>query len=161
MIPPSSPNQEALFNQARECTALITYGKARYTTKTSIKLDNPYTVPKTYWSIINRFLNTKKIPILQSILANGKLISDFQKKTYLFNNQFTSQCTPIKNTSRLPNFQYKTGKRLTSIEINNTDILLIIKNLHVDKTDGWDNLSIRTFTFCNKSLILSLKLIFN
>ena len=50
----------------------------------SAKLDNPQTVPKTYSSIVNRFLNTKKISIIPLILVNGKLISDFQKKANLF-----------------------------------------------------------------------------
>ena len=54
-------------------------------------LGSPETAPKTYWSTINRFLNTKKIPVIPFILVNGKLISDFQKKVNLFNNHFASQ----------------------------------------------------------------------
>ena len=52
----------------------------------SAKSDNLETAPKTYWSIISKFLNTKKIPIIPLILVNGKLISDFQEKANLFNN---------------------------------------------------------------------------
>ena len=63
----------------------------------SAKLDNPKTVPKTHWSIMNKFLSNKKAPIIPSFLVNGKLVSDFEQKANLFNNYFTSQCTPIAN----------------------------------------------------------------
>ena len=45
----------------------------------SAKLDNPKTVLKTYRSIINKFLSNK-IPIIPSILVNGELVSDLNKK---------------------------------------------------------------------------------
>ena len=41
------------------------------------KLDNPKTVPKTYWSIMNKFLSNKKTPIMSSVL-NGELGPDFE-----------------------------------------------------------------------------------
>ena len=100
------------------------------------KLDNPKTVPNTYWSIINKFLSNKKIPIIPPILVNGELASDFKQKANIFNNHFASQCTPIKNGSKLPNFTNKTEKRLTSFDIKDHDILLIIKNLNVNKAHG-------------------------
>ena len=40
------------------------------------------------------------------------------------------------------------------------DILLIIKNLNVDKAHGWDQLSIRMIKACGKSISFLLKLIF-
>ena len=125
------------------------------------KLDSPETAPKTYWSIISRFLNTIKIPIIPPILVNGKLLSDFQEKSNLFNNHFTAQGTPIQNTSKLPNFKHKTDKRLTSLEINEDDMLLIIKILNLYKAHGWDNLSTRMIKICSKSLTLLLNSIFN
>ena len=57
---PLSYNQEALLNQARECTA-FTKAKERHIAKMSAKADNPETAQKTYWSIINKFLNTKNV----------------------------------------------------------------------------------------------------
>ena len=106
----------------------------------SAKLDNPKSVLKTYWSIIYKFLSNKKAPIIPSVLVNGELVSDLEQKANLFNNCFASQCTPIKNSSKLPNFSYKTEKILTSFDIKDDDILSIIKNLNVDKADGWDQL---------------------
>ena len=71
---------------------------------------------------------------------NGELVSDFKQKANIFNNHFASQCTPIKNGSKLPNFIYKTEKRLISFDIKDDDILLIIKILNVNKAHGWDQL---------------------
>ena len=56
----------------------------------SPKLDNSKSVPKTYWSIINKFLSYKKIPIISPTLVNGELISDFKQKANIFSNHFAS-----------------------------------------------------------------------
>ena len=53
--------------------------------------------------MINKFLSNKK-PIIPTILVNGELVSDFEQKGNLFNNNFASQCTHILNGSKLPNF---------------------------------------------------------
>ena len=78
----------------------------------------------------------------------------------MFNNYFASQCTPIKNGSKLPKFTYKTEKILTSFDIKDDDILSIIKNLNVDKAHGWDQLSIRMIKTCGDAITFPLKLIF-
>ena len=157
---PTVSNKEALNIQSQESTSLINELKDRYIATMSAKLDNPKTVPKTYWSIINKFLSSKKIPIIPPILVNGELVSYFKQKANMFNNHFASQCTAIKNSSKLPNFSYKTEKRLTSFDIKDDDILLIIKNLNVNKAHGWDQLSIRMIKACGNSISFPLKLIF-
>ena len=119
--------------------------------KMSAKLDNPKTVPKTYWSIT---------PIIPPVLVNGELVSDFKQKANLFNNYIVSQCTPIKNGSKLPNVSYKNEKTLTSFDIKDDDILPIIKNLNVDKAHGSDQLSIRMIKTCGDSITFPLKLTF-
>ena len=124
----------------------------------SAKLDNPKSVLKTYWSIIYKFLSNKKTPIIPSVFVNGELVSDLEQKANLFNNYFASQCTPIKNSSKLPNFSYKTEKILTSFDIKDDDILSIIKNLNVDKAHGWDQLSIRMIKTCGDAITFPLKL---
>ena len=77
----------------------------------------------------------------------------------MFSNYFASKCTPIKNSSKLPNNSYKTKKILTSFDIKD-DILPIIKNLNVDKAHGWDQLSIRMIKTCGDTITFPLKLIF-
>ena len=126
----------------------------------SAKLDNCNTAPKTYWSIISRFLNKRKVPAIPPILADGKLVSDFKTKSELFNFHFAAQCTLVKNTSRLPKIKYRTDKRLNSFTINENDIFLIIKNLNPDKAHGWDNISIRMIQLCGKEIVLPLQLLF-
>ena len=56
----------------------------------SSKLDCPDTGSKTYWFIINRILNKKKIPNIPLLLVNNKLVSDFHKKAELFNRHFAA-----------------------------------------------------------------------
>ena len=87
---PTVSNKEVLDIQSQECTLLINESKDRYIAKMSPKLDNSKSVPKTYWSIINKFLSYKKIPIIPPTLVNGELISDFKQKADIFSNHFAS-----------------------------------------------------------------------
>ena len=111
---PSEYNKETLINQSNECTKLyivcIIEAKQNYIAKMSSKLDFPDTASKTYWAIINRFLNKKEIPNIPPLLVNNKLVSDFHKKAELFNRHFAEQCTLVQNTSTLPVFNFKTNK---------------------------------------------------
>ena len=66
-----------LLHQVSECTKLIVEAKDKHLTKLNSKLDSPDTAPKTYWSIINRFLNNKKIPIIPLGSFQSKLIHAF------------------------------------------------------------------------------------
>ena len=118
----------------------------------SAKLDNPKTVLKTYWPTINKFLRNKKNSIITPVLVNGELVLDFKQRDNLFNIYFASQCTPIKNGSKIPNFSYKTKKILTTFGRKDDDILSIIKNLNVDKAHGWGQLSIRMIKACGDSI---------
>ena len=81
---------------------MIVEAKERYKNKLSKKLDDPSTMPKVYWSILNTFLNNKKMPNIPPLKVNGKIISNFDKKAKLFNSYFVSQCTPINNSSVPP-----------------------------------------------------------
>ena len=63
---------------------------------------------KAYRSILNTFLNNKKIPNIPPLNVNGKIIYNFEKKAKLFNSYFASQCTPINNSSVLLPLEYKT-----------------------------------------------------
>ena len=50
----------------------------------------------------------------------------------------------------------KLKKRLTSFDTKDDDILPIIKNLNVDKVDGWDQLSIRMIKASGTSISFPL-----
>ena len=129
-------------------------------TRLNAKLKNPSTGPKTYWSILNRFLSNKKLPIIPPILVDDRVVSNFAEKAELLNSYFASQYTPVTNKSQLPFSQFKTGKRIEKITFTDDDINLIIKNLNGDKAYGWDNVSIRMIKLCGKSIAHPLSLIF-
>ena len=151
-----------LLYQVSKSIKLIVEAKDKYLAKLSSKLGNPYTAPKTFWSIINinRFLNNKKIPIMSPVFFEGKLISDFERQDELFNNHFASQCYFVKNASTLLNVEDKTDVRLDNVEINENDILSIIKNLNASKAHGWHKISIIMIKLCGKTIAFPLKLIF-
>ena len=67
-----------LLHQVSECIKLFVEGRDKDKTKLSWNLDRPDISTKTYWSIINKFLNNKVIAIIASVLFEGKLISDFE-----------------------------------------------------------------------------------
>ena len=88
------------------------------------------------------------------------MVSDFCERANLFNNLFASICTPIKNSSLLLLFSYRTNARIISFDIMDEDILLIIKNLDPARAHGWDNISIKMIKTCSESLTVPLKMIF-
>ena len=73
-------NKNLLVNTANECTRLIIVAKEKNLIRLSAKLEYPITAPKTYWSILNRFLSNKKIPIILRILVDDKVVSNFAEK---------------------------------------------------------------------------------
>ena len=87
-------------------------------------------------------------------------MSDFSVKADLFNDFFASICTPIKNSSVLPPLTYRTNKKLNSLRISEQDILLIIKAVDSSKAHGYENLSIKMIKFCEESITIPFKIIF-
>ena len=51
-----------------------------------MKLSNPETSSKAYWSILKSFVNDKKIPIILPLYHDGSFITDFRQKAELFNS---------------------------------------------------------------------------
>ena len=115
-----------VLEKSEECTNLISEAKKNYILKMTSKLEDTNTAPKTYWSILSRFLYNKKIPAIPPLFVDGTFISSFGEKANLFNIFFASICTPIKNNSTLPSFSYKTNTRINSFFVDNRDILSII-----------------------------------
>ena len=148
------------MKKSEECTKQILEAKKNCILKMTKKLADSNTSPKTYWTILNRFLYNKKLPTIPPLLVDGKLVSDICKKANIFNNFSASICTPIDNTSCLPSFSYRTGSRIKSFHVTENDILAIIKISDPNKAHGCDNLSIKTIKICSQSLTLPLKIIF-
>ena len=117
------------MEKSEECTKQILEAKKNCILKVTKKLADSNTSSKSYWTISNRSLCNKKLPTIPPLLVNGKIVSDFCKKTNIFNNFFVSICTPIDNTNHLPSFSYRTGSRIKSFQVTENDILAIIKTL--------------------------------
>ena len=154
------PHLDELQEKTDECTALILDAKEKYVRCMSYKLNGPLTAPKTYWSILNRFLNNRKIPAIPLLLVNEDAVTNFSKKADLFNKFFADQCTPLNNLNKLPPLYLRTDKKLCNLSINKNDVSTIIRNLDSNKSHGWDNLSVRMTKLCGDSLIYPLRCIF-
>ena len=109
------------------------------------------------------FYNGRKIPIIPPLLINDKLETAFKKKAHHFNVFFAFKCTPLIINSVPPDsVDYISTARLHlfSINLNNVDILKIIKSLNVNKAHGHDDISIRMIKPCGQSIVRPLSVIF-
>ena len=79
---------------------------------------------------MNKLLNRCKIPRIPPLFVQGKFITNCKEKASLFNNFFSSQCTPIVNNSELPELRYLTDSRISTFEINLNDVNDIITGLN-------------------------------
>ena len=132
---------------ANELNELISSTKALYYDNLAKKLNNLLLHAKMYWSILKTFYNDKKIPLIPPLLVDDKF--------------FAEQCTPLDNNSSLPvNQLYLTQSRLTSLDLDDDELLKIIRALNINKAHGHDDISIRMIKLCDKSLIKPLMLIF-
>ena len=66
-----------IYHAIAEVSQLISENKDEYYTKLAMKLNNPRSSSKTYWSILKTFYNDRKIPIIPQ-LKDGKHESDFK-----------------------------------------------------------------------------------
>ena len=81
---------------------------------------------------------------------------------FQWNSQsFANQCSLINNKSKLPLNRASTATSfLSSVNINESDILNILKSLDNNKAHGYDDTSIRMFKLSYKSTLKPLKLLF-
>ena len=73
-------NKNLLPAKSIECSNMIVEDKERYTAKLNKKSDDPSTMQKAYWSILNTFLNNKVIADIPRLELNSKSISSSDKK---------------------------------------------------------------------------------
>ena len=88
-------------------------------------------------------------------------MSNFREKANHFSALFASKCTPIQNNSTLPVVTTRvTNASLSSTLFNDQDILEIIHSLNINKTHGYDDISIRLLRICDSSVVRPLSIIF-
>ena len=149
-----------LHENSKFVSNLITETKEHYLSSLGKKLNDPMTGPKTYWSILKRFLNKIKVPSIPPLLVDGIFVTDFGKKATLFNTFFAKQCSIIDNASTIPLVHYKTNQRLIDITFSSSELSKIIKDLNPNKGHGHDNISIKMIHLCGDSIVTPLKIIF-
>ena len=148
-------------NLITEVNELVSSAKTLYYENLAKKLNNPLLQPKTYWSVLKTFYNDKKIPLILPLLIKDKFVTDIKRKADIFNNFFAEQCTPLHNDSKLPpNLMFLTQSRLDSLDLNEDEILKIIRALNIHKAHGHDDISIRMIKICDKSLLKPLIILF-
>ena len=93
----------------------------------SVKLTKFHRSSKAYWSLLKTFLYNKKIPLIW-ILPSRRFYNR------LFNSFFASQCSLLKNDSKLPpHLNYKTYNRLLTVNFSIDDIAKVLQNLDSNK----------------------------
>ena len=151
-----------LSNITLELSNAISFSKGKYHERLTIKLNDPKTAPKTYWSILKTFVNGSNIPLIPPLLVNNEFVTDFLVKANLFNDFFREQCRPIANDSSLPNNQtIETVARLSDINIDTGTIIKVIRSLDPNKAHGCDGISIRMVKLCAASISKPLHILFN
>ena len=102
---------------------VISRHKEEYQNYIVLKLNDPMTTTKTYQSILKTFYNGKKVPIIPPLLINDKLISDFEVKANFnistpLQHFFASQCTPLDNSTKIPESQPYITNILNFLQLN-------------------------------------------
>ena len=135
--------------------------KDTYYFNLSTKLAKQKSNPKTYWSVLKRFLSNRKIPCIPSLFHENKLVTDFSEKAEIFNFYFSKQCSLINSDSSLPcEIIKKTINSLYSVRFSTEDISQIINNLDSNKAHGHDEISIRMLKICGSSVCRPLQIIY-
>ena len=88
------------------------------------------------------------------LLIHDKLISVLGQ----FNIFLVSPCTPLDNSSKIPENQtYVTNTKLSSIKFENKDIINIIRSLSVGKAHVHDNISIKMLNIYDSTIVEPLQ----
>ena len=140
-----------------QLSSLIANSKNKY----CLKVD-PSASPKMYWFVLKTFLNNKKIPVIPPIFFHdNKFITYFKQKAEIFNSEFSKQCAPLINSSKIPSeCPRKSNESLSFIAFEIDDIEKVIKNFDPNKSHDHNMLSISMLKLCDESIYKPLNLIF-
>ena len=144
-----------------ECQKAVDKAKHDYLLKLGNKVYDPATSQKYYWKILNQVMNKSRAPKIPPLLFNNAFILNCAEKAKLFNDFFGKQCKPVANGSVLPYFKFVTNKRISTISIENHDIISLVRKLNPSKASGSDGISGQMLLLCDNSVTLPLQIIFN
>ena len=91
----------------------ISNNRKSYFLNLSNQLNDKCLNPKKYWTLLRSFYNGRKVPLIPPILKGNKYVSDFKEKANYFNEFFSLQCSPVVNSSVLPDKSYLTASSLS------------------------------------------------
>ena len=127
---PNTVDYTILNDITLELSNAKSFSKAKYHERFAVKLNDPKTAPKTYWSILKTFVNGSKIPLIPPVLVNNEFATDFLVKANLFNDFFREQCRPITNYSSFSSNQTTDSvTRLSDTTIDTDTIINLIGSL--------------------------------
>ena len=87
----SSIDYKSLNLLTLDISNAVSSSKLKYHERLANKRNDPKRAPKTYWVIIETFVNGSKIPLLPPLLVDNKLVTDVLDKANHFNNFFAKQ----------------------------------------------------------------------
>ena len=119
------------------------------------KLNNPNTSQRSYWKIINKFMNKCRAPKIPPLLVNNSFVLNYREKTKLFTKCFSQQCKPVSDDSALPDFSYLTNERIEQIPIESEDIISLIRKLNPNTDNGPDGISGQMRLLCDISVMFN------
>ena len=143
-----------------ECQNAVASAKVDYLANLGKKLVEPGTTHKAYWKIIRQVMNKCRAPKIPPILHNGAFILNCIDKAKLFNEFFAKQCKLNINDSILPSFNFLTDKKLKNVNVQNNEILSLIRNLDPNKAASSDGISGHMLLLFDESVVLPLQIIF-
>ena len=76
----SDAEKQELASITKLSSDTITKAKGKYLSSLGNKLNDPQTCAKSYWSILNKLLQKKKIPLIPPIRSNGTFITKICEK---------------------------------------------------------------------------------
>ena len=91
---------------------------------------------------------------------NDKLVSNFKEKADHFNCFFTPHCTLLDNNSKILEDQtFITDNKLSSVQIEDNNIIKIIRSLNASKAHGHDDISTRILKLCSLAAVKTISII--
>ena len=155
------PADKVILEDYKSVTvSMIEFSKEKFLKKQGIRLADQLTGQKTYWKIMNQFLNKTKIPRIPPLFFNGNFIVCCKEKAQIFNEYFAKQCTPFDTPSILPNLRYFTNDRLSYFDISVNEIKDLIKLLNINKAHDHDDISVKMIKLCGEEICSPLLIIF-
>ena len=152
------------FDNVREvrnsANKFIKEAKLAYYTNLGIKLSDPETGQKHFWTAYKRIANKMRNTNIPPIIDNDIFISNFKKKADLFNDYFAIQCIINNNGSVLPSLVPETAALLSHVSVTKEQIINIINDLSSNKAHGYDGMSASMLKLCAAEVASPLQIIF-